>query len=152
MWPLYDDTVGKKYRRGHPSVSWFHKNTNPFLSHHPKRIQISEPRNDAIMAGRQAGSSFRMLKAYISLGSHPLPSPSRILFVLLITRWEWWLALVLQTSPPSPWTDSLDLAFRCTPNSVILSTMKCAGMFWRDTCPVWPSAATSAKSTRKNQC
>lgn len=41
---------------------------------------------------------------------------------------------------------------RCTPNSAILSTMRCAGMFWRDTCPVWPSAATSAKSTRKNQC
>lgn len=75
MWPPYVYTEGKECRGGHPSVSWFHKNTNPFLSRHPKRIQISEPRNDAIMAGRQAASSLCMLKASVSRGSPRPPLP-----------------------------------------------------------------------------
>lgn len=108
--------------------------------------------NQEMMLSWQAGWLLIPYAGGIQLPAPTLSPPPLTLFVLLITRWEWWLALVLQTSLPSPWTDSVDLASRCTPNSGILSTMKCAGMFWRDTCPVWPSAATSAKSTRKNQC
>lgn len=101
MWPPYVYTEGKECRGGHPSVSWFHKNTNPFLSRHPKRIQISEPRNDAIMAGRRP-PRFVCWRHPSHAAPPALPSPCCILCVLVLTRWEWWLALVLQTSPPFP--------------------------------------------------